>query len=78
VAWIQDDDFNDKCKYFWRERKKKLFFNRFFDLFACRFTRISSVGTPWMKKLLGMCYIICKIDLMYCTLIWEKRGMRGA
>jgi hypothetical protein len=24
-----------------------------------------------------MCYIICKIDPMYCTLIWEKRGSGG-
>jgi hypothetical protein len=24
-----------------------------------------------------MCYILCKIDPMYCTLIWEKRGSGG-
>jgi hypothetical protein len=27
---IQDDDFNHKGKYFWRERKKELFFKSLF------------------------------------------------
>jgi hypothetical protein len=28
-------------------------------------------------RMLGMCYILCKIDPMYCTLIWEQRGFGG-
>jgi hypothetical protein len=27
--------------------------------------------------MLGMCYILCKIDPMYYTLIWEQRGSGG-
>jgi hypothetical protein len=67
-----------RVNIFGGKERKNYFLNHFFDLFSYRLTRISSVGTPWMRNVLGMCYIICKIDLMYCTLIWEKRGMMGA
>jgi hypothetical protein len=28
-------------------------------------------------RMLDKCYIICKIDPMYCTMIWELGGLRG-
>ena len=42
---IQEDDANDKGKYFWRERKKTTFLNHIFDLSPCMLTQISYVST---------------------------------
>jgi hypothetical protein len=41
---------------------------------------ICRISLSWVEEpsfVLGMCYILWKIDPMYCTLMWEKMGCGG-